>query len=71
MADKVQEWSVRNQQGYYYPAEEITSNVKGWDLGYGWIDLAREYLYLNLYWVRSPHCMIDSDINGKFRLVSQ
>ncbi len=71
IAGKGRDWSARNQQGYYLAAEDISSNVKGWDFGYGWVDSAREYLYLNLYWVKSPNCMVASDVIGKFRLVGQ
>lgn len=65
---KGEDWTNRNQKGYYYRSDEITSDIKAWDLGYGWIDENRRYLYLNFFWVSSPDGLIPSDINGKYDL---
>lgn len=65
---KGKDWSYRNQKGYYYGLNDISSNTLGWDFGYAWVDADRTHLYLNLYWVSSPDSMIPSDLNGKYSL---
>lgn len=63
-----EDWSYRNQNGYYYSLQKIISNKNHWDLGYVWVDLNRKFLYINLFWISSPNKLIESDINGKYIL---
>ncbi len=65
---KGKDWTFRNQKGYYYSLNDISSLQKAWDFGYAWVDADRKYLYLNLYWVSSPEGMTPSDVNGKYLL---
>jgi len=65
---KGEDWSNRNQNGYYYTFEAIKCNRKAWDFGYAWVDNERKHLYLNLYWVSSPDDYTPSDVNGKYLL---
>ena len=65
---KGEDWSNRNQHGYYYASEAIKCNRKAWDFGYAWVDNKRKYLYLNLYWASSPDDNTSSDVNGKYLL---
>jgi hypothetical protein len=65
---KGEDWSYRNQKGFYYRQNDVVSSSQCWDFGYAWVDADRTYLYLNLYWVSSPESMIPSDLNGKYRL---
>lgn len=66
---KGNDWSNRNQNGYYFTSKEIKCNKKAWDFGYAWIDNERKYLYLNLFWVSSPDGYTPADVNGKYRLI--
>lgn len=68
---KGKDWSYRNQKGYYYGLNDISSNALGWDFGYAWVNADRTHLYLNLYWVSSPDGMIPSDLNGKYNLTKE
>jgi hypothetical protein len=61
-------WSYRNQNGYYYSLNEISCNNNNWDLGYVWVDSKRENLYINLYWVSEPDKLVETHINGKYVL---
>lgn len=63
------DWSFRNQFGYYYNYENINSNQNDWDFGYAWIDKDREYIYLNLYQVKSPDGILNSYANGKYKIL--
>ena len=65
---KGKDWSFRNQEGFYYSAEEVQSKKKAWDFGYAWIDSERRFLYLNFYWVSAPKNVTPSDVNGKYKI---
>jgi hypothetical protein len=62
------DWSFRNQNGFYYPLDQIKSSDKAWDIGYAWIDAERKYIYINFYWVNSPDGLRPSDVNGKYKI---
>jgi hypothetical protein len=66
LISKGKDWSFRNQKGFYYPLEKIQSADKAWDIGYAWVDANRKYIYLNLFWVKSPDGLTPSDVNGKY-----
>jgi hypothetical protein len=61
-------WNYRNQNGTYYDSENVTSNLKAWDIGYAWIDNEGEYIYLNFFWISAPDDLVPSDVNGKYEL---
>jgi hypothetical protein len=61
--------TYRNQPGFYYSfPEDISSNKKHWDFGYAWVDLNREFIYLNFYWIDSPNSVKESRVNGKYKI---
>jgi hypothetical protein len=62
------DWSYREQNGYFYPLEQIQSIKKHWDIGYAWVDADRKYIYLNLYWVNAPDGLKRSDVSGKYTI---
>jgi hypothetical protein len=63
------EWSYRNQPGYFYTyPSSIRSDPELWDMGYAWIDINKEYIYLNFYWVNSPDSLRESRVNGKYKI---
>jgi hypothetical protein len=66
-----EDWSYRNQKGYYYGCDMIKSSGKICDFGYAWVSADRKYLYLNLYWVTSPDRMTPSDVNGRYDLIQK
>lgn len=62
------DWSYRSQNGFYYSSDEIKSINREWDFGYAWISKNKKYLYLNLFWVKSPDRVSPADVNGKYQL---
>lgn len=71
IAGKGHDWSFRNQAGFYYTIDEITTNIHDWDLGYAWVDTLQKNLYVNLFWVQAPDRLVPSDVNGKYSLSGQ
>ncbi|MFZ5759525.1 MAG: hypothetical protein ACOY32_07845 [Thermodesulfobacteriota bacterium] len=63
-----EDWSNRNQKGFYYSMNDIVSKRKIWDLGYAWVDHLRKFIYFNFYWASSPDEIIPSDINGRYSI---
>ena len=63
---KGKDWSYRNQIGYFYSKNDIHNMPE--DVGYAWVDIKREYIYLNFFEVSSPDKLIPSPINGKYSL---
>lgn len=62
------DFSYRNQKGFFYSFDEIKSIQKEWDFGYAWISEDRKYLYINLFWVKSPDGVTPADVNGRYQL---
>jgi hypothetical protein len=60
------DWEYRGQDGFYYNLQDIQCTKKHWDLGYAWMDRAREHIHFNLYWVSAPDELTPSDINGQY-----
>jgi hypothetical protein len=61
--------TYRNQPGYYYSfPNDIKSDKEHWDFGYAWVDLKREYIYLNFYWIDSPNSVNKSRVNGRYKI---
>jgi hypothetical protein len=66
---KGEDWSYRNQPGYFYSfPEDIEALLGSWDIGYAWVDKSRETIYLNFYWVKSPDSIAESDVNGVYKI---
>jgi len=66
---KGKDWSYRNQPGFYYSyPDDIECKTPHWDIGYAWVDQNRQTIYLNLYWLKSPDSLWESDINGTYKI---
>jgi len=62
------DWSSKDQPGYYYSSDFVSSKGKAWDFGYAWVDLERKLLHFNFFWASPPDKLIPSEANGKYRL---
>lgn len=68
ISGKGKDWSYKGRKGLYYSPSLITSDQQAWDYCYAWVDLNREYLYLNAYWLDPPTRMIPSLVARKYLL---
>ncbi len=69
LTGKGENWSYRDQKGFFYSPDKISCKTPIWDIGYAWVDTDRKHIYLNLYWVSYPDGMRPSDVNGKYEIV--
>lgn len=64
-----QNWTYRNQEGYYYSyPNDIEASQSHWDFGYAWVNKNRDTIFLNLFWVKAPDSLIESDVNGSYKV---
>jgi len=61
-----EDWSFREQNGFFYASKDISCKTPLWDLGYAWMDRDRKHVSLNLYWASAPDHVKAADINGRY-----
>ena len=63
------EWTYRNQPGFYFSfPKDIHCKREPGEIGYAWVDINKEYIYLNFYWIQAPDSLIESRLNGKYKI---